>query len=930
MAKIKDGRTYLGQHLSANDYYSKGEQVIGQWVGRGAERFGLAGKSISPGDTAFENLRINRLPDGAGKLTERDSDRRIRFFDFQCSAQKSVSIMAVTLGDQRLLEAHDMAVAKALGELEKFVACQCNTRTERANRITGNLIGAVFRHTASRQLDCQVHTHNVVANATWDETSQKWKALNEVKMLEAIRYAGKVYQSGMARECLDLGYEIEYERNGKGIIVGFEIKGVEKAIRDRFSKRRQVIEKEMAVFREKQGRNPTAQEIHAITTRTRDPKLAEISTPKVIAEQRAQLSASELASLEEIKAEALRKSGEILDSGLGRERESLRMAIAHIYERRSVVCGHELAAEALNLNLGHVDIVKLLPMLQDRQLVSLTDGHQPLDLLYATRAGLKLEKRCVEMINAGQNRFPALDQKIMALADKLSLEQRQALRQMTVSTDQFLSFRGVAGSGKTTTLKELDRILRANGKEVYYGAPTASAAATLRKEGLANATTVSDLLLNGPCIKGAVFVVDEAGLASNKLGEQLLGLAVRQEARIIFVGDTRQHVSVDAGDFLRVMERHSRLEKIVLQDIRRQRVQEYREAVHQMAAGRAKEGLNQLDRLGWIREDGAGYINAAAADYLQATDKGKQLEAAICVAPTWAENHALTDQIRNGLKTNGLLGQGEPINVHESLKWTVAQKSDSRNYAPGMWITFQRSSGSFKRGQFAEVLELRGNQVLLQGAGGRKQPLAANPEDFDVAAQRAIEISVNDRLLIRSNDKKNGLVNGQLLTVAQIEGGVIRTTTGQVVDTNRFKSLAHGYVLTSHASQGKTAERVIIAAARWDAKAAYVACSRGRESCSVHTPDKSMLMGQLPEGDRPAALDVLGKTSGKERMLDRSSGWRALSAPYPYFAELMKRAIGTAWFWSERGLNQLIELTRSLGDRSAASPVSKTTPEIKI
>ena len=35
-------------------------------------------------------------------------------------------------------------------------------------------------------------------------------------MLEAIRHAGKVYQSGMARECLKLGYEIEYERNGKG------------------------------------------------------------------------------------------------------------------------------------------------------------------------------------------------------------------------------------------------------------------------------------------------------------------------------------------------------------------------------------------------------------------------------------------------------------------------------------------------------------------------------------------------------------------------------------------------------------------------------------------------------------------------------------------------------------------------------------------
>ena len=97
-AKIKDGSTYLSSHLTANDYYCENEQVTGLWMGKGAERLGLAGRTIGKDDPAFEALRRNLMPDRSGRLTPRRPENGIRFFDFQCSAQKSVSIMAVTLG----------------------------------------------------------------------------------------------------------------------------------------------------------------------------------------------------------------------------------------------------------------------------------------------------------------------------------------------------------------------------------------------------------------------------------------------------------------------------------------------------------------------------------------------------------------------------------------------------------------------------------------------------------------------------------------------------------------------------------------------------------------------------------------------------------------------------------------------------------------
>jgi conjugative relaxase-like TrwC/TraI family protein len=155
MAKIRDGGTYLERHLAANDYYCENESVTGNWIGRGAQRLGLQGE-IHAGDRSFEDLRNNRVPDSTEKLTPRDSAGRIKFYDFQCSAQKSVSVMAVTLGDTRLLEAHDTAAKFAFAELEKFAARQANTPLTRNNIRTANVIAASFRHTASRALDPQV------------------------------------------------------------------------------------------------------------------------------------------------------------------------------------------------------------------------------------------------------------------------------------------------------------------------------------------------------------------------------------------------------------------------------------------------------------------------------------------------------------------------------------------------------------------------------------------------------------------------------------------------------------------------------------------------------------------------------------------------------------------------------------------------------
>ena len=861
-AKIRNGSTYLSNHLSANDYYAEGEHVVGVWVGKAAERLGLEGKSIGHDDPAFEALRLNQAPNGTGKLTPRSVENAIRFFDFQCSAQKSVSIMAITMGDHRLVQAHDLAARRALAELEKLAAVQLSLGKRKHRETTGNLCAAAFRHDASRELDPQLHTHFVVANASYDVKSRRWLALETYDMFKAIRYAGKCYQNELAAQCRCLGYEIEPIRGKKGLIEGFEIKGVPEELRQRFSKRRAEVEAAIVRFLDERGREPNAPEIAALTRETRSFKLKEITTPEVLVRQREQLSTTELRSLEGIHNAALARP--YSEPAMHSTEKFLTAARQHLFERRSVLAAHEILAEGLNQGLGKLDREKLKTALETHKGGMIPLGERTRESLsqaYGTPEGLALERWAVEFVNRTKGIDRPFGRSEGVAFQFQSEEQHRVVRQILGSRDRACTLRGMAGTGKTTALKEISRGLEACGANLYYLAPTASAAKVLRGDGFGSATTLADFLTNrlkaeAQQLRNAVLIVDEAGLQSNKLGAAVLKVAERYGSRVLFVGDTRQHVSVEAGDFLRILESHSKMEVAELRDIRRQTVQEYNRAVREMACGKPAAGMERLQRLGWVEEARNGYLEAAADAYLKETDSGKQLDRVIAVSPTWAENHRFTEAIRTRLKTAGCISDGCDIQVHESLNWTRQQLGIAGNYKPGMVVTFNLGTAAVPAGTSLSVERVEGSQVYLKGY---EKPFTARrlADKVAVSEQRTIELSVGDRILIRRNFRPAGVVNGDVLTVARINPDLTIHTKEKTILPPNFRDFCHGHVVTSHKAQGRTHDSVILAAAEVDSKTAYVACSRGRQRCSVFTPDLDHFMKGLPRsGDRTAALDI--------------------------------------------------------------------------
>src|ERR1017187_3104927 len=348
-SNLADAKSYFDENLAKNDYYAAGEIRPGQWIGTGAERLGLKNAVTRE---QFHALCENRDPNDDERLTQRqqkENQRRV-FFDFTCAPPKSVSVLAVTLDDQRLVEAHEDSARVAFRELETFAATRVRKQGSQRDRTTGNLVAAAFVHDSSRELDPQLHTHFTVFNATFDETERCWKALQAGGMYDAIRYGTAVYRNELAKRVQQIGYRIQAAK------YGFEIEGVNPEILNRFSKRAQQRDAVVQAMEQKLGRKLTNDEISHAVHQSRAKKLKGISSAEVRERQLTQLQPDELQALQKLTASAQH-------TGLPRiaalETQALNPAITHLFERKSVVPEHELLTTALAHRQGEVDLANL-------------------------------------------------------------------------------------------------------------------------------------------------------------------------------------------------------------------------------------------------------------------------------------------------------------------------------------------------------------------------------------------------------------------------------------------------------------------------------------------------------------------------------------------------------------------------------------------
>jgi len=206
---LKDAREYFKENLSVGDYYTQGQHVPGHWFGQGAEDLGLTGVTRMD---KFVRLCENLHPQTGEKLTMRQKTTRIEigadgkehisanrrvFYDFTFSPAKSVSIAALVGDDPRIVEAHEQAVNEALRQLQSFASTRVRKKGECTDRLTGNIVAAVFQHETSRALDPHLHSHCILFNATLD-----------VYKRQPLLYEGRLVLQQVDQQAIDKWFEV--------------------------------------------------------------------------------------------------------------------------------------------------------------------------------------------------------------------------------------------------------------------------------------------------------------------------------------------------------------------------------------------------------------------------------------------------------------------------------------------------------------------------------------------------------------------------------------------------------------------------------------------------------------------------------------------------------------------------------------------------
>lgn len=874
---LRNAKEYFQTHLAVGDYYSEGQVVGGEWLGKGAGALGLSG-AVKADD--FVSMCDNLDPRTGQKLTVRQKTTRIKrnadgttsevanrrvFYDWALSPPKSVSIVALVGGDERILRAHDEAVALAVRELERFAQTRVRRGGASGNRDTGNLAVAVFRHETSRALDPHLHSHCIVFNATHDAVESRWKALEAGEMHHSRKYVENVYYHEMARSLRRCGYEIENRPAGDFVVVG-----VPDDLSRKFSKRDAEIDEQLRQLLAKRpelaGRNLAAIRSNLAHDK-RARKIAHADPKTLRADWQDQMTLQEKRSLRRLcgRKERIQPPPVAGDAAISWAEE-------HVFDRRSVVREQELWRHALEYGRGcdfSVDdlqaTTRIAPYVRDKR--SLT-----------TRAVLGRELRLVEEARDGSGALAPL---LRDWKGDPSLDQFQlaAARQILGSHDRIILFRGGAGTGKSFTLRVVHDALLRDGHAVHVLAPQRQQVQGLADDGMADARTVSEFLTRWAMERNAVVVVDEAGQIGAKQMLDLVKLVRLNGGRLVFSGDTRQHGPVEASDALLAMERYGHLHPAELNVIRRQdperardkaerqRIIELRAAVGEAAGGNIAGSFDRLDTMGAVVECAEdAQQEKLARHFLELTATG---ESALIISPGWNEVDRVNAEVRRVLQTAKRIGSEEwPLTALRAQDLTEAQKRDARYYAEDAVITFNQPFQGIPKGDTGRLYAVLPDGVAVETADRVRIVPFAETGRFTVCKRENISLCKGDRLQLKANAKAvkgERLANGELVTVKRVEkSGRIRLEDGRILPPD-YRRFVHGYAVTSYASQGKTVDHVLFSDAGVKAATSdgqwYVTISRGRRSVRIFTPDKKELRSNITRsGKRLLAMDLAPTT----------------------------------------------------------------------
>ncbi|NYF81304.1 MobF family relaxase [Granulicella arctica] len=853
------------------NYYTEGERVRGEWQGQLAERWGLTGEvneqqfarlsegqHPATGEQLVRHQTAREYENGRGEMV-RSMEHRAGW-DATFSAPKSVSLTALVGGDDRVKEAHRESVRTALDEMEKYVQARIGGNVPA--QTTGAWAVAKFEHDSSRPVDGyaapQLHTHVVVFNVT-ETADGNTRALQPQELYKTQQYATAVYRSELAARLQTMGYEIERGEHGQP-----EIKGYSREYLEASSPRRQQITEHM----EAEGRTGAgAAQIAA--HQTRDAKQP-LSHDEVRA-QHQKLAIEYGQQPQRVLTEAAQRPGiELMpEQSQCAAHEGMSYARERGMEREAVTDERSLMRDALKHTMGDARLPEIRAeferRVESRELIDVPRKEGLAGRAFTTGEMQGYERELIERMKMGQgNRDVLADgnvrQQTMEQHPHLSLSQRNAVETVLTSRDRMTALEGVAGAGKTTSLAAVREAAVRAGYEVEGLAPTSRAAQKLGEAGMATETLQRHLTRGDRADNGQkrLYVVDESSMASTKQMHTFVE-RLKENDRVLFVGDTRQHEAVEAGrPYAQLQE--AGLRTAHLDEIIRQKDPALKEAVEQLARGEVREAIGNLNQQGHVLEikDRVERIDEIAREYVRSPVR------TLVVSPDNESRREINQHIHRAMQESGQV-KPEEHRVHvlyTRQDITGADRQHAQNYERGDVLRYSKGSKplGIEAGEYARVTatDRETNTVTVKRHGNEE--LSYDPRRLQgVTVYRDAErtFAQGDRVQMTAPYHAEKLANRELGTVEKIDGDgnlKLKMDSGREVEFNarQHPHLDYGYAVTSHSSQGQTADRVLIHVDSSQAhgellnsRMAYVSVSRAQFDVKIYTNDSKTLGQEL-------------------------------------------------------------------------------------
>jgi conjugative relaxase-like TrwC/TraI family protein len=861
-------RTYHAKEFASQqqNYWTRNQQGHSEWQGRLAGQWNLNGPVH---DEQFARLaegqhpqtgeqlvrhQVSRTYEGKGGKEVTSVEHRAGW-DATFSAPKSVSITALVGGDDRVRLAHRESVRAALAELERYT--QARIGNVHAPETTGKFAAATFEHDTARPVDGyaapQLHTHTVIFNVTERDNGQT-RAIQPHETFVSQRYVTAVYRSELALRLEKLGYELERGKHGQP-----EIKGYTKEYLEASSPRREQIKDHL---REQGIDGAKAAQIAAHHTRDRKELLSQEEVLRRHRELAAQFGHQADRVVEHARAHGQYQAREPEMSA----QRAVTWARDHVFERSAVEDRRAILESALARGMGETTYAAIQREFDRRVRTGefREIAHNGAGQHVTTTAMIHMEREIIARMQEGNRRgyddpllvSPQVRNSMNHLHPELSAAQRSAVEDLFLSRERIVGLDGVAGAGKTTVLSVIREGAEADGYTVEGFAPTSRAAQKLAEAGMETSTLQKHLARGEQPDTGEkrLYVVDESSLASTRQMHDFVH-RLHPNDRVLLVGDRRQHEAVEAGrPFAQLQD--AGMVTIRLEEIVRQKDAELKQVVEQLARGEVLEAIQNLDRQGRIHEipDHGERMAAIAREY--ANSPGRTL----VVSPDNRSRMEINERIHAELQSRGTVNSAEHHirTLVPRQDMTGADRTWAERYEVGDVLRYSRASKEtgIDKGEYAQVkaIDAAANRLTVELRDGTERTYdPRRQQGVSVYREEMRSFSRGDRIQFTAPANDLKVANRELATVETIGGDgrlhlKMDDDRSVQLDPNRRIHLDYGYAVTSHSSQGQTADRVLIhvdtelgAKDLLNSRMAYVSVSRGAHDAQIFTNDAATL-----------------------------------------------------------------------------------------